>query len=256
MRKITVAVAISICLIASIIVGFPRYGDAEVIYGCYGKIAGVLRIVDGPNKCTRLEIPITWNSEGPQGPAGPAGSGGIVAQVCPVGQVVAGFDGSGNIICVPRGRALPPVFTSVTGPFFDLGDLICNDPILGPDADQLFGDCHQGLGVFNQLARYEVSGVAEPGKTVMFYLNGDCSGNALEFVAHLKPFCNDYVDPTRCIFLLPLIQVNLSIDFQPKPSASGDFTAILLTSGTGATISATTGLPTEEKSDCVAFTLP
>jgi hypothetical protein len=265
MKKITVAVAIGICLIASIIVGFPRYGEAEVIYGCYGKIAGVLRIVDSPNKCTRLEIPITWNSEGPQGPVGPAGpagptgppgSGGIVAQVCPVGEVVAGFDDNGNIICVPRGWPLPPVFTNVTGPFNDFGQLLCNIPVINSVYGELYGTCLNGLAFFNQLARYEVSGKAEPRTKLTFYLSGDCSGDAHALKSALSQLCEDNLGPNPCMFLIPMIEDFFNV----WPSTSGDFTATLVTVGTVATVSATTNFPsqaTAEQSDCSApLTLP
>ena len=140
MKKLAVAVAISTCLVGLIIAGFPRLGDAATIYGCYGKFIGMVRVVSGPGKCDlKLEIPMSWNSEGPigpagptgatgpqgpqgaqgpagpagpegpqgaQGPAGPAGINVLAGQQCPQGKAVAvvGFDHNGIIICSP---ALP-----------------------------------------------------------------------------------------------------------------------------------------------------
>ncbi len=68
MKKLVVSVLSNIILTVFILAGNVAAGE---IYGCYGKIGGLLRIVDGPNKCTKLEKPIFWNSIGIQGPAGP-----------------------------------------------------------------------------------------------------------------------------------------------------------------------------------------
>ena len=99
MKKLAVAVAISTCLVGLIIAGFPRLGDAATIYGCYGKFAGLMRIVSGPGQCSRLENPISWNDVGPEGPAGPSGINVAAGQQCPQGNAVVGFDQNGNIIC-------------------------------------------------------------------------------------------------------------------------------------------------------------
>jgi len=76
MRKIAVVSVIGICLTVLIIAGFPRLGDAAVIYGCQERLTGFVRIVSGPGKCLQLEIPISWNQDGPIGPIGPTGSAG------------------------------------------------------------------------------------------------------------------------------------------------------------------------------------
>jgi hypothetical protein len=75
MKKLRVA-AISACLVCLVLAGFSQYSDAAVIYGCYGRFAGVLRIVLGPGECSRWENPISWNSEGLAG-----GGNGISAAV-------------------------------------------------------------------------------------------------------------------------------------------------------------------------------
>jgi len=78
MRKIHI-VAFSICLASFIIAGFPRYSAADVIYGCYDQLAGLLRVVPDadPANCTCFETPIQWNSEGPVGPAATVSVGSV-----------------------------------------------------------------------------------------------------------------------------------------------------------------------------------
>ena len=48
------------------------------IQGCYGKVGGVLRVIDPAKgeKCLTVEAPITWNQKGPKGDPGPAGAVG------------------------------------------------------------------------------------------------------------------------------------------------------------------------------------
>ena len=47
-----------------------------LIYGCYKKVNGQLRIVNGPADCHPSEFSIYWNQVGPQGPPGPQGPEG------------------------------------------------------------------------------------------------------------------------------------------------------------------------------------
>lgn len=56
--------------------GFACYGSENVIYGCYQKNNGQLRIVKNIKECRRSELPIFWNQVGPQGPQGPHGPAG------------------------------------------------------------------------------------------------------------------------------------------------------------------------------------
>src|SRR3954451_19814087 len=54
-------------------------GNDGQIHGCYGKLGGVLRVVDTAQgqKCSdTLERPIAWNQRGDQGEPGPAGAQG------------------------------------------------------------------------------------------------------------------------------------------------------------------------------------
>jgi hypothetical protein len=73
-------------------VGLGTAGVAEavsssspVINACYGNYTGIVRILQGKEKCLRFETPIQWNQTGPAGatgatgatgPAGPAGATG------------------------------------------------------------------------------------------------------------------------------------------------------------------------------------
>jgi hypothetical protein len=128
MRRIATVSVIGICFIALIIVGFPGVGDAATIYGCYGKILGVVRIVSGPNQCDRLEIPISWNSEGlpglpgvagAQGPAGtqgapgPQGPAGSVGPMGPAGP--AGPQGPAGTVPQEVLKAICDLVTSGVG---------------------------------------------------------------------------------------------------------------------------------------------
>jgi len=49
-------------------VGFAADGD-NTIHGCVGRVSGLLRVVDEPGDCRRLETPIEWNKQGPPGMA-------------------------------------------------------------------------------------------------------------------------------------------------------------------------------------------
>lgn len=50
--------------------------DTAVIQACEQKASGLVRIVPSSARCTRSEIPISWNQAGPAGPPGPAGPAG------------------------------------------------------------------------------------------------------------------------------------------------------------------------------------
>jgi len=59
-----------------------------VIYGCYQKVNGQLRIVSGPTQCRPSELSISWNIVGPQGPQGPAGPQGPQGPAGPPGPAI------------------------------------------------------------------------------------------------------------------------------------------------------------------------
>ncbi len=78
--------------LALIIIKTPCQGVDNLIYGCYQKISGNLRIVQDLNKCRKLEIPISWNRiggpPGPQGIQGPRGDTGLQGPQGPKGEGV------------------------------------------------------------------------------------------------------------------------------------------------------------------------
>jgi hypothetical protein len=65
-------------------------GSDGVIYGCYKKSGGSLRVIDrAVTNCAKDESLISWNQtgpEGPQGPAGPPGPQGLQGPVGPQGE--------------------------------------------------------------------------------------------------------------------------------------------------------------------------
>ena len=67
----------------------------EILYGCYKKENGQLRLVSNTDQCLPSEMSISWNQKGtagPQGPEGPAGLPGSVGL-----QGAAGPPGSGGL---------------------------------------------------------------------------------------------------------------------------------------------------------------
>ena len=70
------------------VIAYASIPDANgVIYGCYKKSGGTLRVIDNATtQCdARAEIPIQWNQTGPQGPQGPAGPQGLQGPAGPQG---------------------------------------------------------------------------------------------------------------------------------------------------------------------------
>jgi hypothetical protein len=67
-------------LLAWVIVLGPAVARAQsgnTIYGCYNRTDGTLRRVNGAADCRNYEIPISWNSQGPQGVRGDPGAQGL-----------------------------------------------------------------------------------------------------------------------------------------------------------------------------------
>jgi predicted ribosomally synthesized peptide with SipW-like signal peptide len=50
--------------------------NGSVIHACKQKVTGLLRVVTDSSKCTKRELPLAWNTQGPIGPAGPPGAQG------------------------------------------------------------------------------------------------------------------------------------------------------------------------------------
>jgi hypothetical protein len=73
----------------------------EILYGCYKKENGQLRLVNNTDQCLPSEMSISWNQKGtagPQGPEGPAGVQGAAGLPGPVGsQGIAGLPGPAGI---------------------------------------------------------------------------------------------------------------------------------------------------------------
>jgi cysteine-rich repeat protein len=57
----------------------------QVIYGCYKKQNGQLRIVNNPNDCRPSEVAISWNLVGPKGDKGDPGPQGPQGEIGPQG---------------------------------------------------------------------------------------------------------------------------------------------------------------------------
>jgi hypothetical protein len=64
--------------------GANRAGDS-VIQACKLKMTGALRAVSDSSKCTRREVPLSWNVQGPAGAAGPTGPQGAKGDTGPAG---------------------------------------------------------------------------------------------------------------------------------------------------------------------------
>ncbi len=104
-------------------------GAGNVIYGCYNKTIGVLRVIDYPKtSCASSEILLSWNQKGDAGPAGAQGPAGAAGAAGPAGAAgAAGAKGDpggtgpqGGIgdpgIAGPVGPTGPTGPTGLTGP--------------------------------------------------------------------------------------------------------------------------------------------
>jgi hypothetical protein len=58
--------AVMVCFAFIVVNSIPVFAEDEVIFGCYHKRSGFLRIVDEDDTCKHREIPIWWNQSGPQ----------------------------------------------------------------------------------------------------------------------------------------------------------------------------------------------
>ncbi len=76
MKKITVVMGMILAML--VIMVFPCYGADGLIYGCYQKNNGQLRIVNKTSECRPSEVAISWNQIGPPGPAGEGTGGGLL----------------------------------------------------------------------------------------------------------------------------------------------------------------------------------
>ena len=83
MKKLTLFAGTTFAVL--FLLGINCYGGSNVIYGCYDKHGGDLRIVSNAYSCHHHEIPISWNKVGPAGPQGPQGPQGPAAPSAPPG---------------------------------------------------------------------------------------------------------------------------------------------------------------------------
>ena len=107
-------------------------GDGGIINACYGKVGGVVRVIDTAKreKCiTGVETPISWNQQGAPGTPGAPGAPGVsptVAQLasgdphCPSGgAAITDAAGSTAYVCSGSngrdGEAFSGTFTSPNG---------------------------------------------------------------------------------------------------------------------------------------------
>ena len=78
-RLVLVGGLVAVALVA-VGVGYAAIPNGNTIDGCYGKIGGILRVIDTSKnqKCSSLlEVPISWNQTGAQGAKGDKGDPGI-----------------------------------------------------------------------------------------------------------------------------------------------------------------------------------
>jgi hypothetical protein len=78
-RLVKVAIALAMLVgagsLAAVATTRPA-AESNVILACRAKITGLLRVVSDSSKCTKRELPISWNIQGLAGPAGAQGPKG------------------------------------------------------------------------------------------------------------------------------------------------------------------------------------
>ena len=91
---------IALIFFCTFVICLPVYAGDSMLYGCYKKMNGQLRIVNQGQKCLLSEVAISWNQagSGPAGPAGPQGPPGTGASI-PVRQIEAGVCTNGYGWC-------------------------------------------------------------------------------------------------------------------------------------------------------------
>ena len=75
---VTIAAVLSVGVVTAGIAYAAIPGSDGTIQGCYGKIGGILRVVDSASQCkTSLEVPIKWSQNGQKGDPGLNGTNGV-----------------------------------------------------------------------------------------------------------------------------------------------------------------------------------
>ncbi len=71
--SISLAAVVVLAFSATAMAKSPLPPPSGVIYACYKKMNGQLRIVSAANQCLPSEVSLSWNIVGPPGPQGPSG---------------------------------------------------------------------------------------------------------------------------------------------------------------------------------------
>ena len=89
--------------------------NSDVIQGCAGKTAGLLRFLEPGGSCRSGETALSWNVQGPTGPAGPAGPQGPQGPAGPGLSIsaVVSPDGSFQVLNLAPGSSLTVTRTGV-----------------------------------------------------------------------------------------------------------------------------------------------
>ena len=82
----TIALSVVVLILLTAIAYASIPGSDGVIYGCFKKSGGSLRVIDrSVTNCSRDETLISWNQTGPEGPQGPQGETGPQGPAGPQG---------------------------------------------------------------------------------------------------------------------------------------------------------------------------
>jgi hypothetical protein len=146
-----VALAVAATFAVAAGIGYAAIpGSSGVINGCYGKLTGILRVIDAEagKTCTSFETPISWNEQGPkgdQGIAGPKGDPGPQGVQGARGEKGDKGDQGAQGIQGPRGDkgdAGPPGPKGDTGPVGPRGEIGPPGPKGDPGPSDAFATTH------------------------------------------------------------------------------------------------------------------
>ncbi len=119
-RRFVLGVVVGVAIAGAGGAGYATIPDSGgTIHGCYKQDNGQLRVIDpsatkkGAASCSKDEIPITWNQQGPPGRSGPQGPPG--AQGPPGSQGIPGPPGKTG----SQGPPGPPGAPGPPGPFVE-----------------------------------------------------------------------------------------------------------------------------------------
>jgi len=128
-----------------------RAAESSVIQACKQRVTGLLRVVASPSQCTKRELPISWNIQGPAGspgPTGPQGSKGDPGPAGPQGERgAAGPQGPAG----PQGAQGSPGAAGPQGPAGPQGAAGAQGPAGAQGRPGPKGDPGSGLAKFEDL---------------------------------------------------------------------------------------------------------